>query len=92
MAGCTAFFEETIGIDIGWSFDTVIGDGDMANCAFVRGVGDGENPLNPSLPIYFDTMLWVKCHTRAKTTAWVAATAIFDPPLGRRRRIPGVST
>jgi hypothetical protein len=38
------------------------------------------------------TILWVKCHTTAKTTPWVTATTILEPFMGRRSKTPGVKT
>ena len=38
------------------------------------------------------TILCVSAHTRPKTTAWVSATVVREPPGGRERRTPGVRT
>lgn len=42
--------------------------------------------------VVFHTSLWVKCHTNAKTAAWVNATVILLPFGGNRKTIPGVNT
>ena len=70
------------------------GDGEGEGDGEGDGDGDGEGdllPAKPSLPYRnFQAILCVKWYTRAKTTACVAATTNLEPPLGRRRRTPGV--
>ena len=43
-------------------------------------------------PVALSTILLVKEKTRPKTTAWVRATVMAEPPGGKRRRTPGVRT